>query len=69
MQISLIAEDLWTFVNFMIKDKEYQQPREKLKGKYSVISVVKARIRKLDFVWRPTITAVQFKRQMERVLR
>src|SRR3989344_7672572 len=37
MQISLIAEDLWTFVNFMIKDKEYQQPREKLKGKYSVI--------------------------------
>ena len=68
MQISLIAEDLWAFVNFRIKDKKHQQPREKFKGKCSVLSIVKSRIRKLDFIWRPTITAVQFKRKMERVL-
>ena len=68
MQISLIAEDLWAFFNFMIKDKKHQQPRERFKGKYSVLSIIKARIKKLDFIWRPTITAVQFKRKMERVL-
>ena len=66
MQISLIAEDLWAFVNFLIADKNHQQPREKFKGQ-SVISVVKARIKELDFIWRPSITAVQFKRKMERV--
>jgi len=68
MQISLIAEDLWAFVNFLIADKNHQQPREKFKGKYSVLSIVKSRIKKLNFIWRPKITAVQFKRQMERVL-
>ncbi len=68
MQISLIAEDLWAFVNFMIKDKKHQQPRERFKGNCSVLSIVKSRIRKLDFIWRPTITSVQFKRKMERVL-
>ncbi len=68
MQISLIAEDLWAFVNFMVKDKKHQQPREKFKGKCSVLSIVKSRIRKLDFIWRPSITSVQFKRQMERIL-
>ena len=68
MQISLIAEDLWAFVNFLIADKKYQQPREKFKGKCSVLSIVKSRIKKLNFIWRPKITAVQFKRKMERVL-
>lgn len=68
MQISLIAEDLWTFVNFLIADKKYRQPREKFKKHCSVLSIIKSRIRKLDFIWRPLITAVQFKRQMERVL-
>jgi len=68
MQISLIAEDLWAFINFLIADKKHQQPREKFKKNYSIISVAKARIVKLDFIWRPAITAVQFKRQMERVL-
>jgi hypothetical protein len=68
MQISLIAQDLWTLVNFLIADKEHQQPREKFKGNYSVMSLVKARIRKLNFIWRPTITAVQFKRRAEKIL-
>jgi len=67
MQISLIAEDLWVFVNFLIADKNHQQPREKFKGKGSVLSIIKARIKELNFIWRPTITAVQFKRQMERI--
>lgn len=67
MQISLIAEDLWAFVNFMVKDKKQKQPREKFKRK-TLLSFVKARIKKLDFIWRPTITSVQFKRKMERVL-
>ncbi|HJX51116.1 MAG TPA: hypothetical protein VJ438_06670 [Candidatus Nanoarchaeia archaeon] len=68
MQISLIAEDLWAFVNFMIKDRKQKQPRERFKGKCSVLSIIKARIKKLDFIWRPTITSVQFKRKMERIL-
>src|SRR3989344_8448582 len=68
MQISLIAQDLWTFFNFLISNKKHQQPREKFKRNYSMISIIKARIRKLKFIWRPTITAVQFKRQMERFL-
>lgn len=66
MQISLIAQDLWALVNFLIADEKHQQPREKFKNNYSIISIVKSRIRKLDFIWRPTITAVQFKRQMEK---
>ena len=68
MQISLIAEDLWAFVNFMIHDKKHKQPREKYKGCCSVLSIVKSRIKKLDFIWRPIITAVQFKRKMEKAL-
>ncbi len=68
MQISLIAQDLWALFNFLISDKKHQQPREKFKNNYSIISIIKARIRKLKFIWRPTITAVQFKRKMERVL-
>lgn len=66
MQISLIAQDLWTFLNFMITDDKYRQPREKFKGNCSVLSIVKARIKKLNFIWRPIITVVQFKRQMEK---
>ena len=68
MQISLIAQDLWTLVNFLIADKNHQQPREKFKGDYSILSIVKARIRKLGFIWRPVITAVQFKRRAEKAL-
>ena len=68
MQISLIAQDLWTLVNFLIADKNHQQPREKFKGNYSILSIVKARIRKLGFIWRPVITAVQFKRRAEKAL-
>jgi len=68
MQISLIAQDLWTLVNFLIADKDHKQPRERFKGNYSVMSLVKARIRKLSFIWRPTITAVQFKRRAEKIL-
>ncbi len=68
MQISLIAQDLWTLVNFLIADRDHKQPRERFKGNYSILSLVKARIRKLDFIWRPTITAVQFKRRAEKVL-
>jgi len=68
IQISLIAQDLWTLFNFLISDKKHQQPREKFKRNYSIISIIKARIRKLKFIWRPIITAIQFKRQMERIL-
>jgi len=68
MQVSLIAQDLWTFVNFLIIEDKYKQPREKFKGNYSVLSIVKARIKKLRFIWRPVITAVQFKRKMEHIL-
>ncbi len=68
MQVSLIAQDLWAFVNFLIIGDKYKQPREKFKGNCSVLSIVKARIKKLNFIWRPVITAVQFKRQMEKVL-
>ena len=49
MQVSLIAQDLWTFINFLISDKKLRQPREKFKGNYSVFSIVKARTRKLNF--------------------
>ncbi len=68
MQVSLIAQDLWAFVNFLIIEDKYKQPREKFKGNCSVFSIVKARIKKLNFIWRPVITAVQFKRKMERFL-
>ena len=68
MQVSLIAQDLWMFVNFLIADDKYRQPREKFKGNCSVLSIAKARIKKLNFIWRPIITAVQFKRKIERFL-
>ena len=68
MQVSLIAQDLWTLYNFFVADKKHRQPRERYKKNYSIISIVKARIRKLNFIWRPIITAVQFKRLMESVL-
>src|SRR3989338_554970 len=68
MQVSLIAQNLWMFVNFLIIEDKYRQPREKFKGNCSVLSIVKARIKKLSFIWRPIITAVQFKRGMEKLL-
>jgi len=68
MQISLIAQDLWTFVNFLMHKKDMKQPREKYKRDYSLINIIKARIKKLKFIWRPIITVVQFKRGMEEVL-
>lgn len=67
MQMSLIAEDLWTFVNFLIHNDEKKQPREKFKGDYSIVDIVKARIKDLGFIWRPLITSVQFKRKIDRV--
>ena len=68
MQVSLIVQDLWTFVNFVSHAKKKKQPREKYKRGCSVIDVVKARIRDLGFVWRPLITAVMFKRTAEKVI-
>ncbi|MBU4070121.1 MAG: transposase [Nanoarchaeota archaeon] len=63
MQVSMIIQDLWTLVNFLFHDEDKKQPREKFK-KDSLTSIIKARVKKLDFIWRPIITAVQFKRQM-----
>jgi len=68
MQMSLIAHDLWTFVNFLVHKKDKKQPREKFKKSYSIIDVVKARIKDLGFTWRPVITAVQFKRRIDKIL-
>ena len=68
IQISLIAQNLWALINFLISDNEHRQPREKFKRNYSVLDVIKARTKKLNFIWRPMITAVQFKRVMERFL-
>ncbi|MDP2926335.1 MAG: hypothetical protein Q8N99_08210, partial [Nanoarchaeota archaeon] len=68
MQVSLMIQDLWTLANFLEHKKNMKQPRERYKKDYSIINIVKARIRKLDFIWRPVITAIQFKRQMEKVL-
>lgn len=66
MQVSLIAQDLWMFFNFLMIQDKFKQPRDKYKGNCSVLSIVKARIKKLKFIWRPVITAVQFKRKMEK---
>lgn len=66
MQVSLIVQDLWTLVNFLLQKKDWKQPREKYKKKYAIIDVVKARIKNLGFVWRPVITAIRFKRQAEK---
>jgi len=68
MQISLMAQDLWTLFNFLIFDEKLRQPREKFKRNYSVLAVIKARIKKLNFIWRPAISAVQFKRRIEKIL-
>ena len=67
-QISLITQDLWTLVNFLIFDKKRRQPRERFKKNYSVLAVIKARTRQLNFIWRPIITAVQFKRKIIKIL-
>ena len=68
MQVSLIVQDLWTFLNFLTHKGSWKQPREKYKKSYSVIDVVRARIRDIGFIWRPLITAVMFKRIMEKTL-
>ena len=68
MQTSLIIQDLWTLVNFLLHKKDWKQPREKYKSNYSIIDIVKARIKDLGFTWRPVITAVQFKRRAEKTL-
>ncbi len=67
MQVSLIFEDLWTLLNYFLHDKDKRQPRERLKGDFSLVSIIKSRIAELGFIWRPIVTAVQFKRKMERV--
>lgn len=67
MQVSLIAQDLWTFVNFILHSEEKRQPREFLKRDYSIRNIIFARVTSIGFIWRPLITAVQFKRQMERL--
>ena len=66
MQISLIAQDLWTLVNFLIFDKKRRQSRDKFKRNYSVLAIIKARTRQLNFIWRPIISAVLFKRRLEK---
>ena len=68
MQISLIVQDLWTLVNFLLHEEKKRQPREFYKGNYSTKEIILSRVKLLNFIWRPIITAVQFKRQMERVL-
>ena len=67
MQISLIAQDLWTLFNFLIFDEKHRQPREKFKRNYSVLAVINARITQLNFIWRPIISAVQFKRKLANI--
>jgi putative transposase len=68
MQLSLVVEDLWTLVNFVLHSSEKKQPRESLKKKYSIIDLVRARCSILPFIWRPIVTAVQFKRIVSRVI-
>lgn len=67
MQVSLITQDLWTLVNFLTINKKMKQPREKFKRNYSVLAIVKARTTQLNFIWRPIISAVQFKRRLEKI--
>ena len=67
MQISLITQDLWTLINFLTFDKNRKQPREKFKKNYSVLAVIKARTKQLNFIWRPIITAVEFKRRLVKI--
>ncbi len=68
MQISLIVQDLWTLINFLLQEQNKKQPREFYKGNYSIKNIILSRVKLLNFIWRPIITAVQFKRKMERVL-
>ena len=68
MQISLIVQDLWTFVNFFSHVEKKKQPREKYKRGYSIVDIVRARIKDLGYVWRPVITAVMFKRKIEKII-
>ena len=68
MQMSLIAQDLRAFVNFISHKKGKRQPRERFKKGRSVMDIVRARIRDLGYTWRPVITAVQFKRKIDKIL-
>ncbi|MBU2523391.1 MAG: hypothetical protein KKE23_03830 [Nanoarchaeota archaeon] len=68
MQISLIVQDLWTLANFILHSPEKRQPREYLKGNYSIKEIILARVASIGFIWRPIIGAIQFKRKMERIL-
>ena len=68
MQISLIVQDLWTLTNFLLHEEKKRQPREFYKKNYSIKNIILSRIKLLNFIWRPIITAVQFKRGMEKVL-
>ena len=68
MQISLIVQDLWTLTNFLLHEEKKRQPREFYKKNYSIKNIILSRIKLLKFIWRPIITAVQFKRGMEKVL-
>jgi hypothetical protein len=68
MQVSLLAQDLWTLVNFLQQKEERKQPREEFKGNYSIVDIIKARARKLSFIWRPVISAVSFKRRVMKIL-
>lgn len=68
MQFSLIVQDLWALLNFFLHKKSRKQPREKFKKRYSLIDIVKARIKDIGFTWRPLITAIQFKRKADRLL-
>jgi len=63
MQTSLIVQDVWMLANFIKHDDEKKQPREKYKNEYSLIDIIRARIQKLDLVWRPIIPAISFKRK------
>lgn len=68
MQISLIVQDLWTLVNFLLHEEKKRQPREFYKRNYSVKDIILSRIKLLNFIWRPIMTAVQFKRKMEKTI-
>lgn len=68
MQMSLIMQDFWTFINFLSHKEDKKQPREKYKRNYLIIDIVRARIKDLGFTWRPLITAVMFKRKVEKII-
>ncbi len=68
MQLSLIAQDLWTLVNFLMHKPDERQPREFFKRNYSSLGIVRARIHDIGWIWRPLMTAVQFKRKVDKIL-